>query len=103
MDISPTAELDTAIPTIELGSTPRDPYAPADLSTAVWRKISKSSGGLDCVEVAFPPGGVVGVRGSKNAAGPALLSLLPTGIGGARRPSIPARAGSPGRCRSPGW
>ncbi|WP_246010785.1 hypothetical protein [Nocardia mexicana] len=55
------------------------------------------------MEVAFPPGGVVGVRGSKNAAGPALLSLLPTGIGGARRPSIPARAGSPGRCRSPGW
>lgn len=43
-----------------------------DLSTANWFKSSRSSGQHNCVEVAFLGGGTVGVRDSKNAAGPAL-------------------------------
>ncbi len=44
-----------------------------DLTTAQWFKSSHSSGGAECVEVAFLAGNVVGVRDSKNANGPALL------------------------------
>ncbi|WP_280269806.1 DUF397 domain-containing protein [Nocardia wallacei] len=44
-----------------------------DLSAAVWRKSTRSSASRDCVEVAFLPSGVVGVRDSKDPAGPALL------------------------------
>lgn len=43
-----------------------------DLSSARWFKSSRSSGQHDCVEVAFLSGGLVGVRDSKNPAGPAL-------------------------------
>ncbi|GAB2711659.1 DUF397 domain-containing protein [Nocardia thraciensis] len=43
------------------------------LSAAVWRKSTRSSASRDCVEVAFLPDGVVGVRDSKNPAGAALL------------------------------
>ncbi|WP_280265202.1 DUF397 domain-containing protein [Nocardia wallacei] len=43
-----------------------------DLSNAVWRKSSRSSGGKDCVEVAFLPDGSIGVRDSKDRTGPAL-------------------------------
>ncbi|WP_454198968.1 DUF397 domain-containing protein [Nocardia sp. Marseille-Q1738] len=44
----------------------------ADPTGARWFKSSHSSGGQDCVEVAFLEGGHVGVRDSKNPAGPAL-------------------------------
>lgn len=44
-----------------------------DLSGARWRKSTKSGGnGGDCVEVADNLAGVVGVRDSKDPAGPAL-------------------------------
>ncbi|MFI2281482.1 DUF397 domain-containing protein [Nocardia beijingensis] len=44
-----------------------------DLSRARWFKSSRSSGGKECVEVAFLDGGQVGVRDSKNPTGPALV------------------------------
>lgn len=44
-----------------------------DLSTARWFKSSRSSGQHNCVEVAFFGSGMVGVRDSKNPAGPALV------------------------------
>ncbi|WP_228001035.1 DUF397 domain-containing protein [Nocardia australiensis] len=44
-----------------------------DLSGAHWFKSSRSSGGKECVEVAFLDGGHVGVRDSKNPTGPALV------------------------------
>lgn len=43
-----------------------------DLTGASWFKSSKSAGSKDCVEVAHVDGGV-GVRDSKNPAGPALV------------------------------
>ena len=43
-----------------------------DLSRAQWVKSNRSSGGQECVEVAFLDKGVVGVRDSKNPTGPAL-------------------------------
>lgn len=46
----------------------------ADLSSAVWRKSSRSSGNGACVEVAFLAGGQVAVRDSKQAGqGPVLV------------------------------
>ncbi|NKY47672.1 DUF397 domain-containing protein [Nocardia cerradoensis] len=44
-----------------------------DLIGAKWFKSSRSSGGKDCVETAFLPTGLVGVRDSKNPTGPALV------------------------------
>ncbi|MFD0361389.1 DUF397 domain-containing protein [Nocardia sp. GCM10030253] len=44
-----------------------------DLTGAQWFKSSRSSGGSECVEVAFLAGGKVGVRDSKNQTGPALV------------------------------
>ncbi|MBF6302550.1 DUF397 domain-containing protein [Nocardia amamiensis] len=44
-----------------------------DLSGAKWFKSSHSGGGNDCVEVAHLAEGMVGVRDSKNPAGPALV------------------------------
>ncbi len=44
----------------------------ADLSAANWAKSSFSSGGDNCVEVAFGDEGVVGVRDSKVIPGPLL-------------------------------
>ncbi|NEW30624.1 DUF397 domain-containing protein [Nocardia cyriacigeorgica] len=44
-----------------------------DLSSAKWFKSSRSAGGQDCVEVAHLQAGLVGVRDSKNPAGPALV------------------------------
>ncbi|MGW4467684.1 DUF397 domain-containing protein [Micromonospora sp. NBC_01796] len=45
----------------------------ADLTGAIWRKSTRSSnGGSTCVEVAKNLPGVVGVRDSKDPAGPAL-------------------------------
>ncbi|MEU1983634.1 DUF397 domain-containing protein [Nocardia sp. NPDC019395] len=38
-----------------------------------WFKSSYSSGGQECVEVAFADRGLVGVRDSKNPAGPTLV------------------------------
>jgi len=44
-----------------------------ELTGAIWRKSSRSSGnGGNCVEVADTLPGVVGVRDSKDPAGPAL-------------------------------
>ncbi|WP_406236852.1 DUF397 domain-containing protein [Nocardia sp. NBC_01009] len=44
-----------------------------DLPGAQWFKSSHSSGGQECVEVAFLDSGLVGVRDSKNPNGPALV------------------------------
>ncbi|MFF0541356.1 DUF397 domain-containing protein [Nocardia thailandica] len=44
-----------------------------ELVGAHWFKSSRSGAGKDCVEVAFLHGGRVGVRDSKNPAGPALV------------------------------
>ncbi|GIH72141.1 DUF397 domain-containing protein [Sphaerimonospora thailandensis] len=45
-----------------------------DLSAAVWRKSTRSSGnGGQCVEVASNLPGVIAVRDSKNPDGPKLL------------------------------
>jgi hypothetical protein len=45
-----------------------------DLTAAIWRKASYSSGnGGNCVEVARNLPGVVAVRDSKDPAGPALV------------------------------
>jgi hypothetical protein len=38
-----------------------------------WFKSSHSESGSQCVEVAWLEGGMVGVRDSKNPAGPALM------------------------------
>ncbi|MFC9994362.1 DUF397 domain-containing protein [Nocardia sp. NPDC127526] len=44
-----------------------------DLAAARWFKSSRSGAGKECVEVAFLAGERVGVRDSKNPAGPALV------------------------------
>ncbi|QIS05951.1 DUF397 domain-containing protein [Nocardia brasiliensis] len=44
-----------------------------DLSGAQWFKSSRSTGGKECVEVAFLEEGHVGVRDSKDPTGPALV------------------------------
>ncbi|MFI6040297.1 DUF397 domain-containing protein [Nocardia sp. NPDC051321] len=44
-----------------------------ELTTADWFKSSHSSGGGECVEVAFLDGDLIGVRDSKNPTGPALV------------------------------
>ena len=43
-----------------------------DLPLAKWFKSSRSDGSRNCVEVAFLPDNTVGVRDSKNPAGPTL-------------------------------
>lgn len=49
-----------------------------DLSSAVWRKSSHSSGnGGQCVEVATNLPSVIAVRDSKNPNGPSLLLTHP--------------------------
>ncbi|MBX7268289.1 DUF397 domain-containing protein [Micromonospora sp. Llam7] len=45
----------------------------SDLSGLTWRKASHSSDQGNCVEVAGGLAGVVGVRDSKDVAGPALI------------------------------
>ena len=48
-----------------------------DLSTATWRKSTRSSGGgSNCVQVAHLPGHIA-IRDSKNPEGPALI-VTPT-------------------------
>ncbi|GAB4588070.1 DUF397 domain-containing protein [Nocardia sp. IFM 10818] len=44
-----------------------------ELSGAHWFKSSYSGGSQECVEVAYLASGKVGVRDSKNPAGPALV------------------------------
>ncbi|MEU2101174.1 DUF397 domain-containing protein [Nocardia sp. NPDC019255] len=44
-----------------------------DLSGAKWFKSRHSGADKACVEVAFLAGGGIGVRDSKNPAGPALI------------------------------
>ncbi|WP_431893565.1 DUF397 domain-containing protein [Micromonospora haikouensis] len=44
-----------------------------DLTGAAWRKSTRSNNGGDCVEVADNLPGVVGLRDSKDVAGPALI------------------------------
>ncbi|MFG1875004.1 DUF397 domain-containing protein [Sphaerisporangium sp. NPDC049003] len=45
----------------------------AHLSLFLWRKSSYSNNGGNCVEVASNLPGVIGVRDSKDPAGPALI------------------------------
>ncbi|MBY8863322.1 DUF397 domain-containing protein [Nocardia sp. CA2R105] len=44
-----------------------------DLASAKWFKSSRSGGSKNCVEVAFLPKSLVGVRDSKEPSGPALV------------------------------
>ncbi|MBL1075335.1 DUF397 domain-containing protein [Nocardia sp. 2] len=44
-----------------------------ELAESNWFTSSYSQGGQECVEVAFLGGGMVGVRDSKDAGGPALV------------------------------
>ncbi|MET9284600.1 DUF397 domain-containing protein [Nocardia beijingensis] len=44
-----------------------------DLTKAAWFKSSHSGPNQDCVEVAYLEAGLIGMRDSKNPAGPALL------------------------------
>ncbi|WP_018787136.1 DUF397 domain-containing protein [Micromonospora sp. CNB394] len=44
----------------------------ANQATVTWRKSTRSNGSGDCVEVADGLPGVVGLRDSKDPAGPAL-------------------------------
>ncbi|ROO62765.1 uncharacterized protein DUF397 [Micromonospora sp. Llam0] len=44
-----------------------------EVADATWRKSSRSNDQGDCVEVADELGGVVGVRDSKDPAGPVLV------------------------------
>ncbi|WP_433733881.1 DUF397 domain-containing protein [Nocardia sp. CA-129566] len=44
-----------------------------DLSNAQWFKSTRSGADKECVEVAFLPNNLVGVRDSKNPTGPALI------------------------------
>ncbi len=44
-----------------------------DLSSARWFKSSRSGASENCVEAAFLPNDLVGVRDSKNPSGPALI------------------------------
>jgi hypothetical protein len=51
----------------------------SDLGAARWRKASRSNGtGGDCVEVAHLTNTAVGVRDSKNPAGPVLTMPVST-------------------------
>lgn len=45
----------------------------SDLTHAIWRKSSRSTGTGQCVEVARNLSGVVAIRDSKNPSGPALI------------------------------
>ncbi|MDF5756109.1 DUF397 domain-containing protein [Spongiactinospora sp. TRM90649] len=45
----------------------------AELSTAAWRRSSRSNAGGNCVEIARLSGGRVALRDSKDARGPALV------------------------------
>ncbi|MET8877696.1 DUF397 domain-containing protein [Nocardia sp. NPDC004604] len=45
----------------------------SDLAGAQWFKSSLSGGAENCVEVAFLPNDLVGVRDSKNPSGPTLV------------------------------
>lgn len=45
----------------------------SDLTHAIWRKSSRSTGTGQCVEVARNLSGVVAIRDSKDTSGPALV------------------------------
>ncbi|MDJ0344222.1 DUF397 domain-containing protein [Streptomyces sp. H10-C2] len=52
--------------------TPRTPPTITDPASLNWFKSTASSANGECIEIALAPGGVVGVRDSKDTGGPAL-------------------------------
>ncbi|WP_442791428.1 DUF397 domain-containing protein [Micromonospora sp. NBC_01813] len=65
--------IDLSTATWRKSSRSNDQGQCVEFADATWRKSSRSNDQGDCVEVADGLGGVVGVRDSKDPAGPVLV------------------------------